>query len=289
MYVRDYSWAAGGFYPINSQKAEQMISKCMEEPVKPLEGVERLMGAVAPHAGWVYSGPTAGKVFKALMEYSKPALAICFGAVHIHGVRRAAILPEGEWKTPLGNIPIDEKMSGAITKLLGDQVEVSSHPHEEEHSLEVIMPFLKKSFPNISVVPIMVSPDRSAADIGRKIGGILSKSSDVIIVGSSDMTHYGVRFGFTSAGVGPKAVKWVKDVNDRKLIDIMLDMRSEDIVNEAARSQSACGAGAIAATVAACKELGAKKGHLIEYTTSYDVSPRDGGDTFVGYAGVVFG
>jgi len=289
MYVRDYSWAAGGFYPTNPKKAEDMISMCMEGPVKRLEGVKRLMGAVTPHAGWVYSGPTAGKVFKALKEYSNPSLVICFGAVHVHGVRRATILPEGEWRTPLGNIPIDEKTARAIMDLLGDEVAVSSNPHEEEHSLEVIMPFLKKVFPDAGIVPIMVPPDRNAAVLGRKIGGIISKSSDAMVIGSSDMTHYGVRFGFTPAGVGPAAVKWVKEVNDRKLIELMAGMRADDTVNEATRSQSACGAGAIAATIAATGEMGAKKGYLIEQTTSYDVSPRDGADTFVGYAGVVFG
>jgi len=289
MYLRDYSWAAGGFYPTRSSDAERMISQFMESPVGGLEGVDRLVGAVAPHAGWVYSGPTAGKVFRALVGRSKPKLAVCFGAVHVMGVRRAAILPEGEWKTPLGNIPIDEEAAQVLIDTLGDHVEVSRHPHEEEHSLEVIMPFLKKSFPDIKAVPVMVPPDRKSSAIGTLIGAELSQRDDVIILGSSDMTHYGSRFGFTPAGEGKAAVNWVRDVNDRKLIDIALDMRAEDIVGAATEDHSACGAGAIAATAAACKELGARKGYLVEYTTSYDVRPTDGADTFVGYAGIVFG
>ena len=67
-----------------------------------------------------------------------------------------------------------------------------------------------------------------------------------------------------------------------------LEMRAEDVAPEAARSQSACGAGAIAATVAAARALGAQKGFLLEHTTSYDVQPDGGADTFVGYAGIIF-
>ncbi len=289
MYVRDYSWAAGGFYPVKSSEVDRMISHFTEGSVPGLEEVDKLVGAVAPHAGWVYSGPTAGKVFGALRDYSKPKLAVCFGAVHIMGVHRATILAKGEWRTPLGNIPIDKSAAEEIMDVLGDQVEESTGSHEEEHSLEVIMPFLKKCFPDIEAVPIMVPPDLKASSIGTLIGAKLADREDVIIVGSSDMTHYGPRFGFTPAGTGSEAVKWVKEVNDRGLIDIVLEMRAEDVVKEASQNKSACGAGAIAATTSACKEMGAKKGYLVEYTTSYDVRPTDGAETFVGYAGIVFG
>lgn len=289
MYLRDYSWAAGGFYPIEAAEAERMIEKCMEGPAPKIEGVAKLTGAISPHAGWVYSGPTCGKVFRALAAYSKPSLAICFGAVHVHGVRKSAIVPDGEWRTPLGNIQIDTEASRIVMDALGDMVEVSRNPHEEEHSLEVILPFIKKCFPNIQIVPIMIPPDRNASLIGRKIGELFENRDDVISLGSTDMTHYGSRFGFSPAGSGEKAVKWVREVNDKKLIDLILAMRADDIVADAERNRSACGAGAISAATGASEKMGAKKGILIDYTTSYDVRPRDGADTFVGYAGIVFG
>ena len=188
MYLRDYSWAAGGFYPTSASEAEKMISRFLAAPSVDIEQ-DRLMGGIAPHAGWVYSGPTAGRVFKALMDRSDPSLVICFGAVHIHGVRRAAVMAEGEWRTPLGNIPIDKEAARAILESLGDMAAVSNNPHEEEHSLEVILPFLKKCFPNAAMVPVMVSPDRNAAEIGRKTGQTFGGRNDVWMIGSTDMTH----------------------------------------------------------------------------------------------------
>ena len=288
MYIRDYSWAAGGFYPTDAGKVERMLSEYLTaDPGASFEG-KRLRGAIAPHAGWVYSGPTAGKVFRAMADATAPNLVICFGAVHIHGVGKLTILSSGEWKTPLGNIPIDEETADRIITSMKDDIVESRFPHEEEHSLEVLMPFIKKCFPEVSVVPVMVPPDAKASSSGRRIAELLNDRDDVIYIGSTDMTHYGSRFGFAPEGRGTRAVKWVRDVNDRGLIDLILDMRADDVVGEAMRNQSACGAGAIAAVTAACKTAGASKGLLLDYTTSYDVRPRDGADTFVGYAGIVF-
>jgi len=289
MYVRDYSWAAGGFYPVNREQAERMLDEFLRAPAPSPEGVEKLRGAVVPHAGWVFSGPTAAKVFKVLTRHADPSLVVCFGAVHVMGVGRPAVMAAGEWKTPLGNIPVDEKAAKSILEALGEEASISVRPHEEEHSLEVVMPFLKKCFPGAGAVFIMVPPDERAAEVGRKVAETLSGRDDVLLLGSSDMTHYGSRFGFAPAGRGEKAVRWVKEVNDKKLIDLMREMKADEVVPEAARSRSACGAGAIAATVAGCERLGAQRGYLIEHTTSYDVRPAEGADTFVGYAGVVFG
>lgn len=289
MYVRDYSWAAGGFYPVRAEQAERMMDDFMKEPVPVPEDMEKIRGAVAPHAGWVFSGPTAGKVFKLLTQKADPSLIICFGAVHVMGGKSAAVMTEGEWKTPVGNIPVDEEAAKSILEALGEDASASTRPHEEEHSLEVVMPFLKKCFPDARAVFIMVPPNKKSAEVGRKVADAIAARDDALLLGSSDMTHYGSRFGFSPAGKGEKAVQWVKEVNDKKLIDLMVEMKADEVVPEAYRSQSACGAGAIAATVAGSEKLGAKKGHLVEHTTSYDMRPAEGADTFVGYAGVVFG
>jgi AmmeMemoRadiSam system protein B len=290
MYLRDYSWAAGGFYPTDAKQAARMIEECMADPLPALRGEPLLIAGIVPHAGWVFSGKTAGKVFKALLRRKKPPeTAICFGSVHVAGVRKPAIIREGAWRTPFGDLPIDSALSGLILdKFKADIVENNS-PHEEEHSLEVVFPFLKKIFPDVRIVPIMAPPDERAAKIGDRIGeAVIANGEDVIFIGSSDLTHYGSRFGFTPVGIGSKAVEWVKEKNDRRLIDLVLNMRASEVVKEARENQSACGPGAIAATVAAASALGAKQGFLLEQTTSYDVQPSGGADTFVGYAGIVF-
>ena len=290
MYLRDYSWAAGGFYPTDAIRAGRMIEECMADPLPALRGEPPLIAGIVPHAGWVFSGKIAGKVFKALLGRKKPPeTAVCFGSVHVPGVRKGTIIREGAWRTPFGDLPVDSALSDLILdKLKADIVENNSS-HEEEHSLEVIFPFLKKTFPDVRIVPIMVPPDEGAAKLGDQIGEMVkARREAVIFIGSSDLTHYGSRFGFTPAGKGIKAVEWVKEKNDRRLIDLVLNMRASEVVKEARASQSACGPGAIAATVAAAGALGAKQGFLLEQTTSYDIQPSGGADTFVGYAGIIF-
>jgi len=290
MYRREYSWAAGGFYPTDAQRAERMIEDCMKGPLPALHNEPLLIAGIVPHAGWVFSGPTAGKVFKALGERKEaPHTAICFGSIHVPGVRKAAAIREGAWQTPFGDIEIDSKLADRILDELKSEIVENRSPHEEEHSIEVVLPFLKRVFPDISIVPIMMPPDDRAAPIGEKLGNMVKgEGGAVILLGSSDLTHYGSRFGFTPAGRGPKAVEWVKERNDRRLIDMALEMRAEDVVDEADRNRNACGAGAIAATIAAARAMGAKKGFLLEQTTSYDVHPQEGAETFVGYAGIIF-
>ncbi len=106
----------------------------------------------------------------------------------------------------------------------------------------------------------------------------------ILVFGSTDLTHYGPNYGFAPKGYGPEAVKWVKEVNDKKFIDQALKLDGPGMLKAAQEDQSACSAGGAVAAVAAAKADGAHKAALIDYYTSYDVMP---GDSFVGYAGMV--
>ena len=106
----------------------------------------------------------------------------------------------------------------------------------------------------------------------------------ILAFGSTDLTHYGSNYGFAPKGYGPEAVKWVKEVNDRKFIDLALKLDGPGMLKTAAEDQNACSAGGAVAAVAAAQAAGATKAALIDYYTSYDVMP---GDSFVGYAGIM--
>ena len=99
------------------------------------------------------------------------------------------------------------------------------------------------------------------------------------------MTHYGRNYGFVSEGTGPQALDWVRNQNDRRIIDLMLEMDPAKVINEALASHNACCAGAAATAIETAKHLGAKHAESIAYATSHDKSP---GDSFVGYVGIVF-
>ncbi len=150
------------------------------------------------------------------------------------------------------------------------------------------MPFLKHFFPQAKAIPISVLPDRNASVLGSRVGEFLKENeADAIIVGTTDLTHYGDTYMFTPGGTGPEALEWMKR-NDTRIIELATGMKAEEIVPEASRNQNACGAGAMAATVAAAKTLGCSAGLTVEYITSHDVAPEREFRMAVGYVGMVF-
>jgi len=120
---------------------------------------------------------------------------------------------------------------------------------------------------------------RAVADVTAHLGYRLS------VIGSTDLTHYGPNYGFSPKGQGSEAEKWVREKNDRAVIDKMTALDGEGVINEALSSRNACCGGAAAAAIEAAKCLGAVKAQKIAYTTSLE---KGGGSSFVGYAGIVF-
>jgi AmmeMemoRadiSam system protein B len=243
-----------------------------------------------PHAGWLYSGEVAARALNAVAAMRKPDVAVIFGAIHVPHGPRATLFASGAWETPLGLAHVDDRL---CTRLHGQTglLEIDPHAHENEHSIEVEVPFLQHLLPDTRICPIMVPPTDTAATLGAAVGrACKSYGADVIFIASTDLTHYGPIYGFTPHGVGPAGLEWAKNVNDRRMIDAISALRDRDVVEEADRNKNACGAGAIAATIAASKAMGATTGILLEYTNSFEVastfSPEPARDA-VGYAGMV--
>ena len=248
---------------------------------------ERVVAGIVPHAGWQYSGAVAARVFESIRQKEKPATFIIFGAVHRWtGIN--AVYACGAWATPLGNAEIDEELARQILEATPQWTVEEPKAHSGEHSIEVQLPFLKYLFPEATVVPIAVNPDSRAVPLGQRIGEILKNDNrSAIVIGSTDLTHYGDMYDFTPVGDGPRAYQWVCE-NDFRILRLAEQMAASEIVPEADRHQNACGAGAMAATVAAAQVLGAGRGYLIEHTTSYDVAPEAVFRMGVGYAGMLF-
>ena len=106
-------------------------------------------------------------------------------------------------------------------------------------------------------------------------------------IASTDLTHYGDAYGFAPFGGGANAKKQMEE-SDARIIELALRMRFDEIRSEAQKRHNACGSGALAATVAAAKAMGAEKGYLLQYTTSHDVMPEGEFEMAVGYAGILF-
>ncbi|MCH8967041.1 MAG: AmmeMemoRadiSam system protein B [Planctomycetes bacterium] len=282
---------AGQFYPASS-------TTCRDDLTKMLSGVntqrpppDGFMGGLVPHAGWMCSGIVAAQVFANLAVAGTPKVVILFGAVHRSRGRKAAMFGSGRWATPVGSVEIDTRLSERIlgqTNLILDD----PYAHENEHSLEVQMPFVAHLFPGAAVVPIMVPPISSAHQVGEAVGRTLrAYQYNALIVGTTDLTHYGPNYRFESHGTGAQGLGWAKEDNDRRFIDLVCAMKSAEVVGEAAKNRNACGAGAVAATLSAVTTLGATQATLLTHTTSAEVLSSDRPDEAtdsVGYAGFLF-
>jgi hypothetical protein len=215
---------------------------------------------------------------------------VIFGAAHSY-FGSPAVYDKGTWITPLGEAVIDEDLAQAI---LDSGTAVSdSDAHDSEHSIEVQVPFVQHLFADAKILPIVVPPSREAVSLGEAVGGIVAgeKNKKIVCIGSTDLTHYGPRYGFTPAGTGAKALRWASEVNDKKFIDLALKLDAVGLLTSAAENYNACGGGAAAAAVAAAKKLGKTKGVLLAHTNSNEVMLKKMGTSSteaVGYAAIVF-
>jgi hypothetical protein len=272
------------FYPQSERACRERVTSCLDVEVEAVEGT--IWGAMVPHAGWDFSGPTAGRVFSALDAQAPLETVILFGALHRRGVNVPSLYGSGEWRTPLGALAIDEELAGLLLDEMEGDVVDRPRAHASEHSIEVQLPFIKYLFPKARVVPIAVSPLPRAHELGRAIAevakGLMRR---IVAIGSSDLTHYGPRYGFTHAGTGSSGLEWMRE-NDRRLLRLVEEMRASEVVEEAQAHRNACGAGAIAAAMGYALGRGADEGVLLHYTTSHEVMSM--GQDAVGYGAAVF-
>jgi len=279
--------AAGRFYEGTAAGLQRAVRACVGD-FSPPEDLGLLVGGVVPHAGWMFSGPTAAKVFKTLAVAARPEVYVLLGAVHQWGVGAAAVYDEGAWVTPLGEIAVDAELARAILTAAGKLAGASRSAHDGEHSIEVQLPFIQALSPEATIVPIAVPPGDEVVALGEAVGRTANASPKrVVIVGSTDLTHYGMGYGVPDHGPLPEAMPWMRE-NDMRIVRLAESLSAEEICREAARHHNACGAGAMAAAVSASRVLGAVSGRVLEYTTSADVLRERYTDRAVGYAGIVF-
>lgn len=297
---------AGHFYAGQADRCRAELKQLLGD-VSPLDTLvgRRLIGGLVPHAGWTCSGAVAAKVFRALAisratresrgerlsNTASPEVVVLFGGVHRHRGREAALFGAGRWETPLGPIEVDSRLAERImghTNLIVDD----PYAHEDEHSLEVQMPFVKHLFPQAKIVPLMVPVVKTAHEVGEAVGRtVTAYGYDALIVGTTDLTHYGPHYGFVPQGIGAKGNAWAKKVNDQRFIDLVCKLKTTEVVAEATQRKNACSSGATAATLAAVNALGGTEGILLQHTTSSEVLGAQSEEAMadsVGYAGIVF-
>lgn len=261
---------AGRFYPgdPNDLRAEAR-SYLSKGPSA--ESSRQAIGCLAPHAGYAYSGHVAGAVFA---RVNIPHLCIVLCPNHTGVGRALAVMSEGAWKTPLGEVPIDTDLAHALKQRFPSLQEDAS-AHRNEHAAEVELPFMQLRRQDLNFVPIALGTGNFEVleQLGKALADvIISQKDPVLIVASSDMNHYESDM-ITRAKDG-RAIERILALDAQGLFDVVT---KEDI--------SMCGFGPAVAMLTAAKQLGANSAELVKYATSGDISGDR--DMVVGYAGVV--
>lgn len=269
MWIRPPA-VAGSFYESTPDGLRRQVDSCFAANPPAPSRKERVIGAVVPHAGLMYSGHVAAALY-AVADLPRRLIILCpnhTGAGHF-----AAINREGAWRTPLGDVAIDTGLAGALmakSTLLAED----ARAHAREHSLEVQLPFLQRILPDFTFVPICLGAHRYdyAEEIGRAIADVVKEEREPIaVLASSDLNHYQDQ---------RETLR-----KDQLAIDQLLARNPRElwrVVNE--YDVSMCGFIPATTMLIAAGHLGATRAHLLKHATSGDVN----GDYshVVGYASV---
>ena len=279
---------AGHFYQGTSEALKSQVAGYL---IPDAEKV-RALGILSPHAGFMYSGSVAGAVYSSI---ELPRTFVLIGPNHTGLGEAVSLMASGHWETPLGRISIDEPLAASILSK-SPRIHKDTLAHLREHSLEVQLPFIQYLCPEASIVPIQMLDTRleTCIEVGKAVAGAIadykpeektanaectskirnpqSAIRNVLIVASSDMSHY------EPAEVARK--------KDHLAIDRILDLDPEGLYGTIKNNHiTMCGYGPAVAMIVACKALGATRAALIKYSNSGEVSGDY--DQVVGYAGMV--
>lgn len=240
---------AGAFYP----RSKDVLERELEDMIQPLEPRKKVTGLISPHAGYVYSGACAGKGFGRIKV---PGTVVILGVNHQGFGHPYAVDGHDSWETPLGEVIVDQELKNRLVEG-SDVFAIDGSAGSREHSLEVQVPFIQYMNSGARILPITISSWELEPLLtgGRELGRLLKDNDDVLMVASSDMSHY---ISAESAKVqDDKAIARILALDPSGLFDVV---RSENI--------SMCGVAPAAMMLAAALELGAKTAEVIDYTNS---------------------
>ncbi len=262
---------AGSFYSGNEKSLRRDVELYVVDVEK-----KSAVAVVAPHAGYPYSGRVAGEVYS---RVEIPERIVLLGPKHSWTGEPFAIMTEGFWKMPFGNVEVDSELGGYLEENCDFLIEDTT-AHQREHCLEVQLPFVQYFRPDVKIVPIVIGS--SDLELLRELGEWIARGAEtvgrgVLLVASTDMSH--------TQGSNERLQKKINE-HDMMAINAVLGLDEERFFRTIKDYDvTMCGYAPTAAVIVASKKLGASKGSLVKYATSWDVT-RDY-SYVVGYAGVI--
>jgi len=277
---------AGSWYPGSRKQIDARLAEFDPLAKKPQRLRKPPSAGIVPHASWSYSGALAWEVWRCLAERN-PDLVVLFGG-HVHPYQRSVLLVDEGFTTPLGPILChSELLQGLAGAFRFRQADASTW--EPDNTVEVQLPMIQRLMPEARIAVLHLPPRDIILDIVDLLMEFARRyASRPIFVGSTDLTHYGPRYGFTAQGIGEKAHRWAKTENDVAFINRLVSLDPQGCLEEGLSNYNACCPGAAAAAVTAARLLGSECGELLTHTTSYEVAPAGDPVDFVGYCSVVF-
>lgn len=248
---------AGAFYPSDKESLSLQVGSYLS--VAETDSLSDCMAVIVPHAGYIYSGEIAATAYKAVANINYEC-AIIFGRSH-RAWFNSISLDNSVYQTPLGNIEIDKEIHDFLKSQ--DGFDENSTVHEEEHSLEVQLPFLKTIYPNIKIVCALFGDEDESLINGaaKALQQTITKFSQkkILLVCSTDLSHY---HSYQTAKIMDTMLAGaVKTLDEESLKEGIADGNME-----------ACGYPSIATTIKTAKKLGKKEAVILSLKNSGDTS-----------------
>jgi len=262
---------AGTFYPGNAKQLESQVDSLLEL-VPDILSTGRPVALVSPHAGYIYSGETAAYGYSLLRGLSYSTV-ILIGPSHRIAFDGCAVYDKGSWRTPLGQVEIDSKVASRLCTD-SDKIFAGRSEHRQEHSLEVQLPFLQRVLADFKIVPVEMGnqSEENIKALADALSGILKDRDDVLLVASTDLSHYYPRS--QAKKLDSYCISFINAIDGYGLVSGL-------------RSQKAqmCGGGPTASLLMACEKNGVTGVEVLKY----DDSGTSSGDVtaVVGYVSAV--
>jgi AmmeMemoRadiSam system protein B len=276
MNVRE-SMLPPGWYPREKSRIEGFL--------KDFKMDGKAKAAIAPHAGWFYSGYPAALSVSAL-DPAVETIVVIGG--HLSQASPFLFAPEDGVRTPLGILEIDRELREDFAGKLE-----SAPDKYRDNTVEILLPMIKYFFPKAKLLWARFPQDLRSFDAGKILADcVAGPGRNIAVLSSTDLTHYGSNYGFAPKGQGKKALDWVKNTNDAAFIKAVLSGDKNEILARAENDFSACSAGAVLGAVGFVSQSPNYRGELLDYRTSADApdgaSDLEIPDSFVGYASIAF-
>ena len=218
-----------GWYPASVSACKAEIEHFIMGTT-PLPPGTTVYGGIVPHAGWHFSGKAAARVFFLAAKARQPQVVCVFGG-HLGGNSPPLLVADDAWETPLGDLTLATEFYQPLAKRLTLREE-----YPGDNTIEVQLPLVKYFFPQAKVLALRAPHSSTAIELGQAVAAVAKELKvSILVFGSTDLTHYGPNYGFAPKGYGPEAVKWVKEVNDKKFIDQALKLDGPGMLKTAQR------------------------------------------------------